>query len=158
MGRKRTPAPSIRSAQSTDAAGAARRLAPDVVVIAGLTVLVDVIAIAAGIAVILPSADGRAENAAEDRSGDRATYRADARKHRTGNCTANRANRSAGRDTAALAVVIVAVVVAVAIMAIVIAVAVISVVVPLRAITVAVIGIRGAARRGDAAGGDGHKS
>ena len=40
-----------------------------------LAVLIDVIAIAAGIAIILPPVDGRAENAAEDRAGDRARRR-----------------------------------------------------------------------------------
>ena len=62
-----------------------------------LTVLVDVIAIAAGIAIILPAVDRRAENAAEDRAGDRAGDRADARNDRAGDRAADRADGGAGR-------------------------------------------------------------
>src|SRR5439155_16618703 len=88
-------------------------LATDVVIVARLAILVDVIAIAAGIAIILPAPDHRAENAAENGAGDRAADRAHTWKNGAGNCAADRADRRAGGDAPALAVVIIAAVVAV---------------------------------------------
>jgi hypothetical protein len=84
-----------------------------------LTVLVDVIAIAAGIAIILPAVDRRAENAAENGTGDRARARLDSRKNRTGDGAASGTERRASdrvaglRIVAVLAVVVIAVVITV---------------------------------------------
>src|SRR5437763_8812303 len=102
-----------RLVQSTSAPIAAGPLAPDVIIITRLAVLVDVIAIAAGIAVILPPADDCSENAAEHRAGNGAADRTNAWKNRTGDSATGRADSSAGRNAPTLAVVIIAVVVAV---------------------------------------------
>ena len=71
-----------------------------------LAVLVDVIAIAAGIAIILPAVDGRAEHAAEDRAGNRAFAGADARDDRAGDRAADRADRGTGCDIAPVLAVV----------------------------------------------------
>ena len=59
-----------------------------------LTILVDVIAIAARIAVILPPLDDRAENAAEDRSCNRAADGAHTGQDGTGDRAADRADNA----------------------------------------------------------------
>src|SRR6476619_7637169 len=93
-----SPAPPRRHAQlGFDATTAS---AANVVAVVRLTVLVDVIAIAAGIAIILPAVDRGAENAAKDRAGDRAGARLDARQNRAGNRTARGADGRAADDVA----------------------------------------------------------
>ena len=90
-----------------------------------LPVLVDIIAIAAGIAVILLAVDGRAEHAAQDRAGNRALPDADARDDCARNRTSGTADSRATDDIASgralalalavIATVVVSVIVAVAV-------------------------------------------
>src|SRR3546814_10400349 len=60
-------------------------LAADVIIVVRLPVLVDVIAIAARIAVILPPVHDRSQDAAQDRARDRAFAEADAGARSEGN-------------------------------------------------------------------------
>ena len=78
--------------------GVKRRLAASVIVVVRLAVLVDVVAIAAGIAIILTPVDGRTEHAAEDRAGDGAFARAYARNDLAGDRAADRTDRRASCD------------------------------------------------------------
>src|SRR5690242_19142007 len=73
------------------------RLAPYVVIVMRLAVLLDIIAIAARIAIILLAADHRADDSAEDRAGDRASARPDTRKDRTRDSAGTGADRCARR-------------------------------------------------------------
>src|SRR6185503_5558349 len=73
-----------------------RGLTPYIIIVMRLTILVDVIAIAAGIAVILVAADNRASDAAEDCTDRCAGTGADARKHRAGESARARAYDGTG--------------------------------------------------------------
>src|SRR5437016_3285453 len=71
------------------------RLTPYVIIVMGLAVPIDVIAIAAGIAIILPAADDRADRPAEYRTRNCARAGAEARKYGT------RESAGAGADCGA---------------------------------------------------------
>src|SRR6478672_8660256 len=84
--RKETSTPSEQS-----------RLAPYVIIVMRLAILVDVIAIAAGVAIILPTADDEAGYAADHGAHCRACTSADARKDGAGQRARASAGRRAGR-------------------------------------------------------------
>ena len=70
-----------------------------------LTILVDVIAIAACIAIILAAVDRRSEHAAQNRAGNRALPDANARDDRTGNRTADCTGSGTTDDPTGLTIV-----------------------------------------------------
>src|SRR3982750_2699892 len=86
-------------------------LAANVIAVVRLPVLVDVIAISAGIAVILVTIDARSKHAAKDRTGNCAGPWLDARKNCAGNRTRCSADCSAGNCVACLGIRAVAIVV-----------------------------------------------
>jgi Flp pilus assembly protein TadB len=130
--------------------------APDIVTITRPPILIDVIAIAAGIAIILPAVHGRSKDAAENCAGDRAADWADSRENCAGYCAADSSDRGTGRDAPALTIVIIAIVITVVIRTIAVAVVVrtitVSIAVVVGAVTVAIVRIGCAAGRHDARG------
>src|SRR5690348_3113060 len=133
-----------------------RRLAANIVAIMRLTVLVDVVTIAASVAVILMSVNRGSKDAAKDCAGNRAGPWTDSRK----NCAGDRAGRGADRRTAddvtRLRVPVISIaIVSVAVIAVrIIAVAVVAIVVAVRAISIAVW-LGGAAGDRQTCGGEG---
>ena len=92
-----------------------------------LTVLVDEVAIAASIPVVLTAINARAYDAAQDRTCDGAGTRFDSRKNRAGDRTGSRADRGASDNVAGLRIAVAVPVVAVVVIAVVVAVPVIAV-------------------------------
>lgn len=80
-------------------------LAPDIVGVVRIAVLVDVIAIASGITIILPATDNRPDDTAEYRASNGAGSSTNARKDRAGKCSCARANGCACCGTGDLVVV-----------------------------------------------------
>ena len=124
---------------------AAASLAAYIVAVVRLTVLVDIVAIAAGISIILMPVHGRSEHAAEYCAGNCAADRANTRENSTCDSAGRCTNRCACSDAPALAVVIIAVVVAIIAVVVVTAIVIAGIVIRVAVTVPILVRITGAA-------------